>query len=383
MRIAVGFIGYSPLDEKRRPFESLAGLKGEELAERMESPSGWVRDTVQRIMVENQDALGGPELHRLLRESSRAKVRLQALATLDGLGQLDDDALILGLRDSDARVRREAVRMSEPKFRTTDISTARGLRRAVTERVKDYDMAVRMQMAFSLGEWPGQSAAEFLALMAHNDWEHEAIRTAIFSSMPTHHDALSEMPRPPAALAEANREYGKKLALASVQSAMTVERDTAPKLPRSDYEQIVKPFAGIDNLTTDPERGRLQFLGLCAPCHRFDGEGNQVGPDLETLGDLSTPFLLSAILDPNAAFEDKFAEVVITKRDGRGLAGVLLEETETSVTLRILGGTEVVLLKAEIESMHIKARSLMPDGLAVGISRQNMADLLAYLRKRS
>jgi len=53
------------------------------------------------------------------------------------------------------------------------------------------------------------------------------------------------------------------------------------------------------------------------------------------------------------------------------------------VTLRILGGTEVVLLKAEIESMHIKARSLMPDGLAVGISRQNMADLLAYLRKRS
>ena len=58
----------------------------------------------------------------------------------------------------------------------------------------------------------------------------------------------------------------------------------------------------------------------------------------------------------------------------------MVEENNNSVTLRIMGGGELVLLKAEIEGMNIRAKSLMPEGLVDHYSTAEMADLMAYLR---
>ena len=371
-----------PLDAERRPMENLAGLDGRELAARMDSSNGWVRDTVQRIVVANADRAAVPELRRLATTAARPRVRLQALATLDGLSALTIEELVVGLTDADSRVRREAVRMAETELRQAGDLIDRSVAAALAALVGDDDEAVRMQLAFTLGEWPGATAAGLLSQMAANDWGNEPLRVALQSSLPRHHEALTGRTDVPPELAEANRAYGEQFATSEDTPAMVVVREIAPKQPRPDYAEIVAPFAGVETLVADPERGHQQFKLLCVQCHRFRGAGQVVGPDLDTLGDSSVAFLLQAILDPHAALEDKFAEVVLTKRDGKGLTGVLVDENETSVTLRIMGGAEEVLLKADIARMDIRPRSLMPEGLGDAYSPQDMADLLGYLRQK-
>ena len=57
------------------------------------------------------------------------------------------------------------------------------------------------------------------------------------------------------------------------------------------------------SMAGDPEAGRAVFGEHCALCHRLDGQGTEVGPDLAALTDRSPEALLVAILDPNRAFE--------------------------------------------------------------------------------
>ncbi len=369
-----------PLDARPRSREVLAGLSGTRLAERMESPNGWVRDTIQRILVTEQDAAAVSELTRLARESPRPQVRLQSMATLDGLGRLSRVTLVAGLRDPDSRVRRESVRMAERFLPPRDRHPPEVLAPVLSELVSDPNDAVRLQLAFTLGEWRSYHAAKLLAEMARQDWDSEMIRVALISSLPMHEEFLLEMDQIPAELAAALQHYRSQKLVAADAPAMVVNRETATKQPRVDFAKVVAPFLGADLENGDPVRGRERFAALCALCHLFRGEGHSVGPDMDTLGDSSIPFLLSAILDPNAAWEDKYAEVSIMKRDGRGLTGVVVEENNNSVTLRIMGGGEVVLLKAEIEGMNIRAKSLMPEGLVDHYSTAEMADLMAYLR---
>src|SRR5947199_307367 len=53
----------------------------------------------------------------------------------------------------------------------------------------------------------------------------------------------------------------------------------------------------------DPRAGSATFRRACAACHRLEGVGNEVGPDLAALSDVSPEALLVAILDPNRAYE--------------------------------------------------------------------------------
>src|SRR5206468_3465586 len=111
-------------------------------------------------------------------------------------------------------------------------------------------------------------------------------------------------------------------------------------------------------------------------------EGVEVGPDLATLADKSPESLLVAILDPNRAFESKYAEFVIALEDGRVLNGLVAAETATGVTLRRQEGKEATLARSEIESMAGSGRSLMPEGMEKDLSVKDVADLIAYLGGR-
>src|SRR5207244_2059202 len=77
----------------------------------------WQRDTAQRLLVERGDVSVAESLRKLARESSKPKVRLQALCTLDGLNALTSELLVQALRDPHPSVREHAVRVSEPFLR--------------------------------------------------------------------------------------------------------------------------------------------------------------------------------------------------------------------------------------------------------------------------
>ena len=62
------------------------------------------------------------------------------------------------------------------------------------------------------------------------------------------------------------------------------------------------------------------------------------------------------------------------------LSGILVSETATSVQLRMAGGAEETLLRANLAKLEALPNSLMPAGLEAAISRQDLADLLAFLK---
>jgi putative heme-binding domain-containing protein len=104
-----------------------------------------------------------------------------------------------------------------------------------------------------------------------------------------------------------------------------------------------------------------------------------VGPDLAALSDKSPEALLIAILDPNRAFETKYAGFSVATVDGRVLNGIIASESATSVNLRSQDGKEDVLLRSQIEEMAASGQSLMPEGIEKDLKPGDLADLIAFL----
>ena len=129
----------------------------------------------------------------------------------------------------------------------------------------------------------------------------------------------------------------------------------------------------------DKLAGAVVFKKLCASCHRLGNEGVEVGPDLAALTDKSPENLLIAILDPNRAFEAKFANFSIATDDGRVYGGLIATESATAVTLRRADGKEDVLLRTQIAEMTASGQSLMPEGLEKDLKPRDLADLIAFL----
>ena len=133
-------------------------------------------------------------------------------------------------------------------------------------------------------------------------------------------------------------------------------------------------------MTPDAQHGRVVFRNLCAVCHRLDQEGHAVGPDLFDIRRQPKENILFHIIVPDAEIAPAFAPYIVETKDGRLLTGILAGETPTSITLRGPLAQETSLLRSEIAKIEAAPGSLMPNGLETTISRQDLADLLAYLK---
>ena len=155
----------------------LDNLDTASLAAAMESPNGWQRDTVQRLLVERADKSAAAPLQDLVGHSPNPKTRLQALCALDGLGALTPEILIQALKDPHPAVREQAIRVSEPW-----LDKSSKLDQALLRLIADSNVRVRYQLAFSLGEWHSPRAGHALAQIALGDPTDARMRTAVMSS---------------------------------------------------------------------------------------------------------------------------------------------------------------------------------------------------------
>lgn len=132
----------------------------------------------------------------------------------------------------------------------------------------------------------------------------------------------------------------------------------------------------------DAQRGREVFSRTCTVCHQYrGGDGARFGPDLGEVRSHTPQSLLVDILDPNHAIADGYALWVVKLSDGGSLTGIVGSETPTSITLRLPGGSDTTVPRARIDAMHIADASAMPEGLEGQIDLQQMADLIAFLRR--
>lgn len=127
------------------------------------------------------------------------------------------------------------------------------------------------------------------------------------------------------------------------------------------------------------ERGRTLFVNRCQLCHELEGQGNPVGPDLTSLTNPSKPFLLEAILHPNAAVEDKYLAYTAATSQG-AFIGLLEGESGGAVQLRLANGHLQKVLRQDLRDLTSTGRSLMPEGLVEDLEPGAIADLLAFVQ---
>lgn len=556
--------------ELRRPVR-LDRLSGAALAAALDSPNGWQRDTVQRLLVESNDASAKPTLVELARRSANPKVRLQALCTLEGLSRLDTELLARALEDSHPAVREHAIRLSEPRLASTDGAGAgaAALFGALAGLANDPNIRVRYQLAFSLGEWQDDRAGRALAKIAVRDGDDLAVRNAVLSSALPHVSTLLEslmeeesgtlpgalmeqlgglavnvgrteplvvllngiggkdrgpdagwqiaalsgvlsalerrnesivelrnrapeelrqaidrieplfgrmrelarngavaepdriaaigligrglrgnqdewdelmellLPRESAAVQKAAlenlsrstdsatgdlllkqwRSYGPAMRidilntvlsrnewvgslLAAVESGAIpagqisathqekllrhtqgTVRERAARLfdRRADRDEVIKEYEEALALNGDARRGAVVYREHCAVCHRFRGEGIQLGPDIESFSSKSPSDLLLAILAPNQAVDGPYLSFTAVTRSDRELTGMIVAESANSLTIRSAGGAEETILRNDLKELTSSGLSLMPEGFENLLTKTDLADLLRFL----
>ena len=144
-------------------------------------------------------------------------------------------------------------------------------------------------------------------------------------------------------------------------------------------ELVAKRLAKVNGFTGSAANGGTLFATHCVVCHNLGGNGNAAGPDLASLGDKTPRALLTAILNPNKAVEDRFVIYSVTTKAGAGIAGMITGESANSITLMDLTGQARQLLRADIATLSSLGRSLMPEGLELVLSDQDLADLVAHI----
>lgn len=140
--------------------------------------------------------------------------------------------------------------------------------------------------------------------------------------------------------------------------------------------------AAVLGLRGDDKRGESLFFSAkagCSTCHVHHGRGGEIGPDLSALrGKQSREEILRSILEPSAAIAFGYDSWLFETTDEEVVGGFLLADGEV-VVVKDTQGARRALKKDEIAARRRQSASLMPDGVALGLSDQELADLLAFL----
>lgn len=166
----------------------------------------------------------------------------------------------------------------------------------------------------------------------------------------------------------------------SPEGEFKVSTDRPQKSDVEAWIQRLEKVPGTRNL----ENGKRIFfhpkVALCASCHRYDGRGGVIGPDLSLIawqGDAKS--LLSSILDPNAEVAPQFYPSKLELVNGETFFGMLLRSSHIDV-YRDLSGKEKVFKKDEVRTREELKMSLMTPNLVDAMTDEELADLWAFLK---
>ena len=159
--------------------------------------------------------------------------------------------------------------------------------------------------------------------------------------------------------------------------------------PRTEwkFEELAPTLAELDKGGRSFAHGKQMFtVASCVSCHKFDGQGQDFGPDLTKLDPkvfTGPKDVLDHILDPSKRIEDKYRSFTFNLAAGGTVTGMVLEKTPAGY--RVI---ENPLLKADARLIKTEdldgdpkpsPTSIMPKGLLDKLTKDEILDLLAYV----
>jgi putative membrane-bound dehydrogenase-like protein len=134
----------------------------------------------------------------------------------------------------------------------------------------------------------------------------------------------------------------------------------------------------------DVRRGQAVFNSAkanCIACHQMGYLGGKVGPDLTRIGGVRTERdLLESIVFPSASFVRSYEPVKVTTLDGWTFQGILKKDAPDEVVLTVSATEEVRIARKDVDEITPGTVSVMPSGLDQQLTKQELADLIAFLK---
>lgn len=146
-----------------------------------------------------------------------------------------------------------------------------------------------------------------------------------------------------------------------------------------DFDTEIKISHNADNL----DNGKAAYSKAgCTQCHRLNGAGGSVGPDLSDLNNRMNPTkILESIIEPSRTISEEYIMQQFKMSDGKIHIGKVQEETENVIKLQSISaiGASVHLAKALIDSRKKLNISNMPPGTVNTLKKEEILDLISYL----
>jgi putative heme-binding domain-containing protein len=350
------------------------GIGGQDISAALEhllvsSPKqGLVQPTI-RVLGRLRWAAAAPRLVPYARSDDLA-IRQSAVEALVRIGGESGRSAVLGLaEDADPEVRRAAVTALGDLRDRAVVPTLLAAHRDARMRPAALAALLQMSDLRALDAYLEGLGGEDAMLRERSRQAIATIRDQALPALEAQADRL-----PPRVVVQLRQVYaghaaawrGRLFAMAG--KAMTAE----------DYLEFTRTHTG------DAARGRRLFFnreGLaCIKCHKVGSEGSEVGPDLSTIGSqLDRKQLTESVLYPTRSIRKGYEVITVGMVDGRVLSGLVQSESGGVLVLRDADGKDHALRRADIEERRPSTVSLMPEGLQLGLSPQDLADLIAYL----
>jgi putative heme-binding domain-containing protein len=159
-------------------------------------------------------------------------------------------------------------------------------------------------------------------------------------------------------------------------------RESMPN--RWSFDELLSYLESPEAKLASPSRGEKVFhTAQCIACHRFNGHGEGIGPDLTAVAQrFQRKEILESIVHPNQVVSDQYASQIVIA-GGKTYTGIAATNPDGGMTILQADMQKVELTKDEIEDVRKSKTSAMPEGLLNKLTLEQIADLFAFLMNAS
>ncbi len=357
-----------PADVKMAGLEALTAgglLASSEPAQKwtidfLDDAKAGLRPTIIKALEQGRVVRAAPRLTKLVADSTRPAV--ERLAAIRAERVLNDKKAVGSLR--------ELVAKDDPA------ADAAGLRLEALRTILALDADVARESARGLlGSKDRPLLIEAVGVVTQSAAGAKEV-AALFLTNKLPRDLLPQV-------AEGLRRHAAKDPEAAKQLTAVMKSGLLLGTDKAEIERVRNLVATRGNA----ERGKALYLNKkslqCINCHRLEGVGGNVGPDLTRVWDThSVEKLMESILEPSKEIKEGYTAYVATTKKGTSVTGLKIAQSATEVVLRDANGKDVRIAAKDLEELTPSRVSLMPEGVVAQLSYEQFIDLIAFLKSR-